>query len=93
MAEEAAPQTVAETAEDTEPRWHQPGPGQASPGHQPHHGRPASWATSAIVIAGFIIGGIALITGPTWWLFWTGTGIVVLGIIVGAGVHIFDDWY
>ena len=52
-----------------------------------------SWVVSSIVIIGFIVGGIALPIGPTWWLFWTGVGIVVFGIILGAAVHIFDDWY
>jgi hypothetical protein len=61
--------------------------------HEAHHGRPASWVASSIVIVGFIVGGIALPIGPVWWLFWTGAGIVVLGAIVGAAVHIFDDWY
>jgi len=62
-------------------------------GHEAHHGRPASWAVTAIVIVGFTVGGIALPIGPTWWLFWTGAGIVVLGGLMGAAVHIFDDWY
>ena len=62
-------------------------------GHEEYHGRPASWVVTAIVVIGFIIGGIALTAGPTWWLFWTGAGIVVLGAIVGAAVRIFDDWY
>ena len=61
--------------------------------HEAHHGRPASWVASSTVIIGSIIGGIALPIGPTWWLFWTGVGIVVLGAIIGAAVHIFDDWY
>jgi hypothetical protein len=61
--------------------------------HEAHHGRPASWVTTAVVIVGFILGGIALPIGPTWWLFWVGAGIVVLGAIIGAAVHIFDDWY
>ena len=61
--------------------------------HEEYHGRPASWVVSATVIVGFISGGIALPIGPTWWLFWTGVAIVVLGAIVGAAVHIFDDWY
>ena len=61
--------------------------------HAAHHGRPASWVTTVIVIVGFIVGGIALPIGPVWWLFWLGTGIVVLGGIFGAAVHIFDDWY
>ncbi len=61
--------------------------------HEAHHGRPASWVVSTIVIVGFTVGGIALPIGPTWWLFWTGVGIVVLGGLMGAAVHIFDDWY
>jgi hypothetical protein len=91
VADQAAPGTVAGTA-DTGTRGLD---AQIAPSyvHEAHHGRPASWVTAAIVIAGFTIGGIALPIGPTWWLFWTGVGIVVLGIIVGAAVHIFDDWY
>jgi hypothetical protein len=61
--------------------------------HPTHHGRPASWVASCIIIVGFIIGGIALVTGPAWWLFWIGSGIVVLGAIFGASAHIMDDWY
>jgi hypothetical protein len=61
--------------------------------HPGQHGRTTSWATTAIVIVGFIIGGIALPIGPNWPLFWVGTGIVVLGGLFGAATHIFDDWY
>ncbi len=61
--------------------------------HEAHHGRPASWATTVIVVIGFIIGGIALPIGPNWVLFWIGAAIVVVGGIFGAAVHIFDDWY
>jgi hypothetical protein len=61
--------------------------------HEAHHGRPASWVCTSVVIVGFIIGGIALVPHPTWWLFWTGAGIVVIGVVIGAAVHIFDDWY
>ena len=91
MADQAAPGTMA-NAGDTGERGLD---AQTAPSyvHEAHHGRPASWATSAIVIVGFIIGGIALPVGPVWWLFWLGAGIVVLGVIVGATVHIFDDWY
>ena len=91
MADQAAPGTMAETG-DTGARGLD---AQVAPSyvHEAHHGRPASWVASSIVIVGFIIGGIALPIGPVWWLFWTGVGIVVLGAIVGAAVHIFDDWY
>jgi hypothetical protein len=91
VADQAAPGAMAE-AGDTGARGLD---AQVAPSyvHEEFHGRPASWVASTIVIVGFIIGGIALPIGPTWWLFWTGTGIVVLGAIVGAAVHIFDDWY
>ena len=36
---------------------------------------------------------IALPVGPTWWLFWVGTGIVVIGGIFALSVRILDDWY
>ena len=61
--------------------------------HEAQHGRPTSWATTCIVVIGFILGGIALCVGPAWWLFWTGAAIVVIGAIFGAAVRIFDDWY
>jgi hypothetical protein len=58
-----------------------------------YHGRRSSWVVVAIIIGGFVIGGASMFAGPTWWLFWLGTGIVVLGTILGAVFHIFDDWY
>jgi len=61
--------------------------------HEAHHGRPASWVAVSIIIVGFIIGGIALPVGPVWWLFWLGTGIVVVGGIFALSVHVLDDWY
>ena len=91
MADQAASGAMAETG-DTGARGldAQIGPPYV---HEEFHGRPASWVATSIVIVGFTIGGIALPIGPTWWLFWTGVGIVVLGAIIGAAVHIFDDWY
>jgi hypothetical protein len=61
--------------------------------HPGQHGRPTSWAATCIIIVGFVVGGIALCIGPSWWLFWTGTGIVVLGALFGAATHMMDDWY
>jgi hypothetical protein len=58
-----------------------------------HHGRPASWVVTTLVIIGFIVGGIALCIGPSWVVFWLGAAIVVIGGIMGAAVRIFDDWY
>ncbi len=82
MAEQAPVEThgQAALARTTEP-------------HEAHHGRPASWVATCIIVVGFIVGGFGLVTGPTWWLFWTGAGIVVLGALFGAANHIMDDWY
>jgi len=62
-------------------------------GHEAHHGRPASWVAVSIIIVGFIVGGVAMVPSPKWWLFWTGAGIVVVGCIMAAAAHILDDWY
>jgi hypothetical protein len=62
-------------------------------GHEAHHGRPASWVAVSIIIIGFCVSGIALPIGPTWWLFWVGAGIIVIGGIMAMAAHILDDWY
>jgi hypothetical protein len=62
-------------------------------GHEAHHGRPASWVAVSIIIVGFVVGGVAMVPSPKWWLFWTGAGIVVIGCIMAAAAHILDDWY
>lgn len=61
--------------------------------HAPHYGRPTSWMAVSIIIVGFVIGGIAMVAGPAWWLFWAGAGTVVIGGTYAAGVRMFDDWY
>jgi len=61
--------------------------------HPTHHGRASSWAAIAIIVIGFVVGGAAMLTGPTWWLFWAGTGIVVVGGILALSTRIMDDWY
>ena len=46
-----------------------------SPSYQapePFHGRPVSWVAVSIIMAGFLVGGLGLVFGPTWWLFWAG---------------------
>jgi hypothetical protein len=58
-----------------------------------HHGRPVSWVAVSIIMAGFVIGGIALIFGPTWWLFWAGLGVAVVGGLLAAAINVFEDWY
>ena len=91
MADQAAPGTMAE-AGNTGARALD---AQIAPSyvHEAHHGRPASWVAVSIIIVGFTVGGIALPVGPVWWLFWLGTGIVVVGGIFALSVHVLDDWY
>ena len=92
MADQAAPGTMAGDAQ-MEPH------GQASltrdasdASGRPRPGRRRG-STTTIVFVGFLVGGIALPIGPTWWLFWVGVGIVVIGGLFGAATNIFDDWY
>jgi hypothetical protein len=91
VADQAAPGTMANVG-DTGARGLD---AQVAPSyvHEAHHGRPSSWVAVSIIIAGFVVGGIALPVGPTWWLFWTGAAIVVIGGIYALSVHILDDWY
>jgi hypothetical protein len=69
----------------------QPGPG-AHPG-QAFHGRPVSWVAVSIIMAGFLAGGLGLILGPTWWLFWCGAAAAAIGGLLALGTNIFEDWY
>ncbi len=58
-----------------------------------YHGRAISWICVSAIVVAFIVGGIALITGPTWWLFWVGAGLAVAGCLVAAATNIMEDWY
>ena len=71
------------------------GAAQVGP-YPPFHGRRVSWIAVSIIMAGFLIGGLALIFGqhgPTWWLFWVGVGAAVLGLLVTLATNTFEDWY
>ena len=92
MTEQAASGTVADAAGNTGAHGLDAQTGM-SYGHEAHHGRPASWVAVSIIIVGFIVGGIAMVPHPRWWLFWTGAGIVVIGCIMAAAAHVLDDWY
>jgi hypothetical protein len=65
-------------------------------GHALEHnpGKPMSWVAITIIVIGFIVGGVAMVPHPTWWAFWLGVGIVVVGGIMTLLVKTFsDDWY
>jgi hypothetical protein len=57
------------------------------------HGRPVSWTAVGIIMAAFLTGGLALVFGPTWWLFWVALGFAAVGALLAMGTGIFDDWY
>jgi hypothetical protein len=59
----------------------------------PYHGRPVSWVAVSLIMVAFLIGGLALVFGPTWWLFWVSLGIAAVGSLMALGTGIFDDWY
>lgn len=65
-----------------------------TPVHFPSfHGRPVSWTAVSLIMVAFLVGGLALIFGPTWWLFWASLGLAVVGLLLAAATGIFDDWY
>ena len=57
------------------------------------HGRSVSWFAVSVIMAGFLIGGLSLVFGPTWWLFWVSLGIAAVGGLMALANGIFDDWY
>lgn len=65
------------------------------PEHFEHNsGRPISWIAVAIVIVGVIVGGVAFVPHMTWWLFWVGAGISLVGVFtIAAARTMATDWY
>jgi hypothetical protein len=64
--------------------------------YPPFHGRRVSWVAVSIIMAGFLVGGLSLIFGshgPTWWLFWVGVGLAVVGLLMTLATNTFEDWY
>jgi hypothetical protein len=59
--------------------------------HRAHaRGRPIAWVVVALIIAGACVSGISLIRAAPW-LFWTGVGVVVVGVILGRTTHSMRD--
>ena len=85
VAETGGAQSLAHGADQTL------GPGE----HLEHNpGSPMSWVAVAVITVGFIVGGVALVPHPTWWAFWLGVGIAVVGCLMTAFAKTFtDDWY
>ena len=65
-----------------------------TPVHFPtFHGRTVSWVAVTLILIGFVAGGLALVFGPTWWLFWASLALAAVGTLLGLATGIFDDWY
>lgn len=58
-----------------------------------YHGRKVSWVAVTLIMIAFLIGGLALVFGPTWWLFWASLGVAAVGALLAMTTGIFDDWY
>lgn len=91
---QADPAAVAEPGADGQVAQAQPGyvsdPGQV---HEAFHGRTVSWVAASIITIGFVGGGLGLVLGPTWPVFWIGCGVVVIGSVLAVFTDMFDDWY
>jgi hypothetical protein len=88
---EQATETVGGGGDTGVPAVSLPGTGHAE---EHYSGRSISWIAVTIVIIGFIVGGVGMVPHPTWWLFWTGAAIVVVGSIITMFAKTFqDDWY
>lgn len=64
--------------------------------HPPFHGRKISWMAVSVIVVGFVIGALALVFGhhgPTWWIFWVGAAVAVVGLLITLVTNTFEDWY
>lgn len=62
----------------------------AAPAGGGHGASMKSWIAATIIVAGFIVGGVAIIYW-NWPAFWIGVGIAVVGTIFGAAVGIMEE--
>lgn len=47
-----------------------------------HHGRtPAAWVGVTLSIVAFLLGGIALVLGPIWIMFWIAVVLLAIAVI------------
>jgi len=83
-------------AEQTQPAGQSPSrhpqSASGSSDHAHNTGRFTSWLAVAIMVVGFIVGGIGLILGPTWVLFWIGLIVIAAGGIYGLASGIMEDY-
>lgn len=56
-----------------------------------HSGTRAAWLASALIIAGFVLGGVGLTFGPHV-LIWIGAAVAVLVGVLGLSTHVWSDY-
>ncbi|GAA4225698.1 hypothetical protein GCM10022254_08180 [Actinomadura meridiana] len=56
-----------------------------------HAGRPKSWVAVSIIFAGFVVGGVGIVSGPEWVVFGAGAALAVIGGIIALAVDIMTD--
>ena len=83
-AERKIERAVNRPAGDGEPSVPEPHAGGSA------HGRVVSWCFVVSMIAAFVVGGLAIISG-TWWLFWVAAAVVFVGVPVGKVIGIMND--
>lgn len=48
-----------------------------------HGSTPAAWTAVVLCLVGFTVGGIGLVAGPSWLVFWIGLGMILVAPLVG----------
>jgi hypothetical protein len=48
-----------------------------------HGSTPAAWTAVTIALVAFTLGGVALMIGPSWVLFWVSVALLPVAAIVG----------
>lgn len=56
-----------------------------------HAGRPSSWLAVGVMMVGSVLGGLGLVVGPSWPLFWAGLAVTALGGVLGLAFGILQD--
>lgn len=92
MADQVGSGTVAGVPQESGALSQATGEGVHTYG-EPFHGRPVSWVAVSIIMAAFVLGGLALVFGTIWWLFWVAVGIAAVGGLTAVSTGIFNDWY
>jgi len=100
MTDQLQPSTTGEAAAD--PAITGASPGDRALAHHltgaftPYpafHGRAVSWIAVTLIVIAFVAGGLALVFGPTWWVFWASLALATVGGLVAIATNIFEDWY